>query len=122
MKDESGSSGSDCAWIDDVHLPLALWNSAYGWFGSMDSTEGIAPLIVAPQRLSVYPNPGDGRIMVDGVGTGELRVTDLYGRELFSVRHTSPATYTLSFLPDGFYLLQVVTAAGRFYQPLVIQH
>ena len=33
QKDESGNIGSDCAWIDDVRLPLALWDSAYGWFG-----------------------------------------------------------------------------------------
>lgn len=120
VKDESGSAGNDCAWIDDVCLPLALWDSAYGWFGD-SAVLGIAVADGAPFRI--YPNPCDGLLTVAGGATGTLSVNDIYGRMLYMAPYTEPATtYRLPSLPDGIYLLQVNSAAGRQYQTLVIRH
>lgn len=119
VKDDSGSGGSDCAWIDDVRLPLALWDSAYGWFGDSTMLDIEQP---AMPSLRIYPNPSLGTVTVDGGGQGELRVLDLYGRLCYSTHHTSPATYRLPFLPDGVYLLQLLTDKGRIHHTLVIHH
>ncbi|MBQ8703141.1 MAG: T9SS type A sorting domain-containing protein [Bacteroidales bacterium] len=119
VKDESGSAGSDCAWIDDVRLPLALWDSAYGWFGDSTRLGIVQPGLPS---LHVFPNPCNGTVTVDGGGQGELQVLDLYGRLCFSTRHVAPATYRFPSLPDGVYLLRLVTATGRAHQTLVIHH
>lgn len=121
VKDESGSEGEDCAWIDDVRLPLALWTSPYGWFGS-PSTEGIAPIASKSDNLRIFPNPSDGMVTVEGSADGMLQVFDLYGRIIYSTYHTSPSVHRLTFLPDGLYLLRVVTATGSIHQTLVIHH
>lgn len=119
VKDDGGSSGGDCAWIDDVRLPLALWDSAYGWFGDLGTLAVPAPDM---PMLQFYPNPGDGTLTVDGDAVGELHVLDLFGRVCFATRHTAPATYHLTALPDGVYLLQMLTAAGPIHHTLIIRH
>ena len=118
VKDDSGTGGSDCAWIDDVRLPLALWESPYGWFGDSTLLGMEQP---AMPSLRIYPNPSRGTVTVEGGGQDELRVLDLYGRLCYSAHHTSPATYRLPFLPDGIYLLQLLTATGPVYHTLIIR-
>lgn len=122
VKDESGAEGEDCVWIDDVRLPLALWDSAYGWFGDTATLDTHTLDAQSPTGLRVFPNPSNGTVTVDGVGDGTLRVLDLYGREVYSTHHTSPSTYRLPDLPDGLYLLQMVTSAGSLFHTLVIRH
>ena len=128
VKDESGSEGEDCVWIDDVRLPLALWDSAYGWF----SNEPLSTPNSELRTLKVYPNPSTGTVTVEGMENGTLQVFDLYGREVYSelrtigrTREYAPTTNPelhLEFLPDGLYLLRAVTAVGSLHQTLVIRH
>ena len=119
VKDESGSGGSDCAWIDDVRLPLALWDSAYGWFGT---NAGVEIRNTDVLSWCVYPNPCSGQLTVSGDEQGELSILDLYGRVRFAAHYISPTTYRLSFLPDGVYLLRMLTVAGPTYHTLIIRH
>ena len=120
VKDESVDAGSDCVWIDDVRLPLALWDSAYGWFGDT-AWLGIAQEATMPLALDIYPNPTTGTVIVKEVGL--LRLYDLYGREVYAETLRSPSsTLHLQFLPDGIYLLQVSAEKGIYNQKLIIQH
>lgn len=119
VKDESGSAGNDCAWIDDVRLPLAWWDAPYGWFGDTTSV-GIAD--VDPETLCIYPNPSRGTVTVKSSAPGRLQVTDLVGREVYSAQHDGYSTLRLDYLPDGIYLLQVTSAAGRSQHKLIIRH
>lgn len=103
VKDDSGSSGSDCAWIDDLTMPLALWDSAYGWFPPQ--TVGIEP--VTTHSVHVYPNPSDGIITVSGIEDNAfLRVLDVYGREVYSHKTPLSSPINLSVLHNGVYILQ----------------
>ena len=120
VKSEAGSEGSDCVWIDDVQLPLALWDSAYGWFDT--ATVGIAPAAEQP-GTTLYPNPTTGPVTLGSpLPIESLRVLDLYGRTLYSACNVAQPTFDFSALPDGIYLLQVVTAARQHHHTLVIHH
>ena len=123
LKDASGSAGSDCAWIDDVQLPHALWGAPYGWFG--DST---ALAVDTPgfnhSSLCLYPNPSQGTVIVDcgGRTLACLRVLDLYGRVLYSSTNTATTTLDLRHLPDGVYLIEAHTPTENLHQKLIIRH
>ena len=121
VKDESGSAGSDCVWIDDVRLPLALWDSAYGWFGDT-STLGIEEFGMWDTEFTIFPNPTTGMVTIEGAEGGMLRLLDLYGRVVYSTPIPRSSTLDLNFLPDGVYLLQVTAPRGTYNRKLIIQH
>lgn len=119
VKDESTSAGNDCVWIDDLQLPLALWDSAYGWFS--DSPLGLQPASPSPHP-TLHPNPSRGRMTVTVPGDGILRLTDLCGRLLMppTTVHPGSVTLTLDHLPDGLYLLLYTDQYGTDIQKLLI--
>ena len=109
VKDETGSEGSDCVWIDDVEFPLVLWDSAYG-------CEGTARLSLAPaaetSRAAVYPNPAGRQAFVALQNTGggvRLALTDIYGRTLMEkyADAASVVPIDLSAFGRGVYLLKI---------------
>ena len=105
VKDGSGSAGGDCVWLDDVRLPLALWDSAYGFPAS---SLGIGNCTRVTARYSVYPNPATDKVVIEGAAThAEVSLTDLYGREVYRCAVSLPTTLRLPALPDGLYLLRV---------------
>ncbi len=120
VKDESTSAGSDCVWIDDVGLPLALWDAPYGWFGD-PSTLGIGTANGEPQ-LHVSPNPTAGPITLGNRHAGSLRLLDLYGRCLYDTPVEPNATVDLTTLADGLYILLFRTHQGITIHKLIIQH
>lgn len=121
VKSESGVAGNDCAWIDDVRLPLALWDSAYGWFGTLDPL--ALPPDDKPTSIRIAPNPTTGNITVESATRGELQVMDLLGRTLYSVTlNNTITTLQLGFLPDGIYLLSVGTPTSFQRQKIIIRH
>ena len=122
VKDESDSRGSDCVWLDDVTLPLALWDSTYGWFGNHTSL-GIDNAQSSPlsAQLSIYPNPTTGVVTVEGIGT--LRILDLYGREVYSsMLNAQSSMLSLDFLPDGIYILHLADNCRHTTHKLIIRH
>jgi hypothetical protein len=123
LKDASGSAGSDCAWIDDVQLPHALWGAPYGWFGDSSMLAVDTPEFNrSPLRL--YPNPSQGTVIVDcgGRTLASLRVLDLYGRVLYSSTNIATTPLDLRHLPDGVYLIEAHTPTENLHQKLIIRH
>ena len=105
-KDGSQSSGSDCAWIDDVSLPCV---------GIMviedltDTTEvGVEDYELA--RATVYPNPTSEWINIESETPAQKIVLyDFNGRVVKAVNLAAANRYQMSMndLPAGFYLLQI---------------
>lgn len=112
VKDESGNVGSDCAWLDDVRLPLALWDSAYGWFGSVDDTGQVGISECTLQQPTLHPNP-TGRMVTLGAA-GEVTLTDLYGRTLLTTYTDGHAAIDLGQLPAGIYIV-TLRSGGTVY-------
>ena len=121
VKDDSVEQGSDCAWLDDVQLPMAVWDAPYGWFGSLPALAVESPEDESA-RFRVYPNPTTGRFGWSGEGVRRMTLRDLYGREVLTLEQPLPTTVDLSSLPDGLYLLQVATDHDTYHVKLLIRH
>ena len=121
VKDEGTSEGSDCAWIDDVRLPLALWDSAYGWFGD-PTTLGLEPAQTLTQETtSLYPNPADGKVDLVADGAVHCRVVDVMGREWFTAAFRDRLTIDVAGWPDGIYFV-TVRGNGLSVNKLIVRH
>lgn len=120
VKDGSDDAGSDCAWLDDIRMPLALWYTACGWFGVPDAL-GIVPTD-SLDRLDLYPNPTSGRVILRASQPGMLTVTDLMGRTVYSTQVAACDILDLSHLPDGIYLMQMLSPSGAANQKIIIRH
>lgn len=103
-KDESGTLADDCGWIDDLRLPLALWDSAYGWFGTIDEPQpqGIEDGLELRTNIDVYPNPVDRWLTIDA--PGEVTLTDVFGRTVYTSHTDGTAILDLGGLPAGIYI------------------
>lgn len=80
-------------------------------------------------RLTVYPNPGDGRtiqLRMEGVsGWLDLRLTDAAGRYILETSLPAPATGLLTVrpntpLPNGLYIVQLRTESGPISGKLIV--
>jgi hypothetical protein len=103
---------------------LALWDSAYGWFGNT-ATISITPTSdVYYQAFAVQPNPSRGNILLTGPTSCTLQVCDIYGRSVYKSQNPlePPATLSLDFLPDGLYLMTVATSDTHQHIKLIIRH
>ena len=99
VKDESDDAGLDCAWIDDVRLPLALWDSAYGYFAQAD---GVGIDTTAVTEIALFPNPTNGMFTLTGAAGSTVTLLDL------------------TSLPVGVYLLRLATAYGISTHKIII--
>ena len=117
VKDDSGNTGSDCAWIDDVQMPMAQWDSVYGWFGSFAVPLAIdTPVTSLEQTPTVTPNPTNGIVTI----TEALSITilDLYGRQRLTC--AGPVA-DLRALPAGSYIAVIDTGSTTVYKLIIKQ-
>lgn len=108
QKDHSTSRGSDCAWIDDISLPLAYWDAAAGW-ECVDSVLGVAE--ASPIRLlEAYPNPASAVVTLQAAEAMVVEVVDALGRPVaqMSLKPHLPHRWDVRHLPRGIYF-----ATGR---------
>lgn len=120
-KDESGDVGDDCAWLDDVRLPHARWDSLYGWFGPV--ADVAIDTAAAPTPWHLSPNPTSGLLTLHGPQPESLRLLDAAGRTL--VGPLSPAAMPLQLdlrgLPAGTYFVEVRTTTHTHLLKVLLQ-
>ena len=119
-KDVSDSEGEDCVWIDDIQIPLALWDTTYTW-DCINATVGIdnSPL---PASLTLYPNPATGLVWIEGPQDTEVRISDIMGRTLdsFIIRDCVPELWDASALQAGVYFATSNHDGHRITQKIII--
>jgi hypothetical protein len=79
-------------------------------------TTGSAQFNIADSRFSIYPNPAEGIIFVNGNSAGEtsISVFNLAGEEVKRISVNSfPQEVDLSSEPGGVYLLAIHDESGR---------
>ena len=123
IKDHADSDGSDCAWLDDMRLPLALWDSAYGWFGSTQI--GIsAPVHTETPVVVAYPNPADQHVMLFADEPATVTIYDLTGRAVSSINLEGDSRQRLATAtwPEGVYLIRIHASSTVSHHKLIIKH
>lgn len=124
-KDESTDQGADAVWIDDVQLPVVLWDSAYGCReGDAVSIDAVG-LSVAGKEITVYPNPSNGHVMVECATDRiqQLSIVDIFGRCVYALQdvQAEAVSLDLAFLPKGVYMVQVRLEEGIENRKLIIK-
>ncbi|MDD2983845.1 MAG: DUF4465 domain-containing protein [Crocinitomicaceae bacterium] len=78
---------------------FALDNMAY-------KTSTLSTKEIAQNEFAVYPNPFTSELNVKG-GNGDLTITDLTGKVVYTASHVTESTIDLSFLNQGMYVISV---------------
>lgn len=105
-KDYSQSSGSDCAWVDNVVFP------GFGTLApsdTVDSPSGIANFDFPTANVSVYPNPTSGQLTVNSnEAIQSIVIYDLSGRivEMQDVNAETTANLNVAHLNSGIYFIK----------------
>lgn len=106
-KDYSQSSGSDCAWIDNVVFP------GYGTLAPNDTVDssytGITNYNIPMANVSVYPNPTNGQLTVNSNEAIEsIVIYDLSGRivEMQDLNAVTTANLNVAHLNSGIYFIK----------------
>lgn len=107
-KDNSGSAGHDCVWVDDIQLPLALWDSLYAWSCDEDTTTvgiGSLPPYINHTSLTLYPNPAGDAVWLTAETAMTVTVNDMLGRRVATFHLTPgvPVRWDIHALPRGCY-------------------
>lgn len=121
-KDASGSQGSDCVWIDDIQVPLSLWDSAYAW-NCVTPTVGIEDLHSNSHlSLTIYPNPTMGEVWMEGLPGTAVSVTDAMGRTVatFTMDREASHCWNASALPAGIYFATSILRGQKNTQKIVL--
>ncbi|MBQ6742331.1 MAG: T9SS type A sorting domain-containing protein [Bacteroidales bacterium] len=108
-KDDSGSQGSDCVWIDDLQIPLAKWDTVYAW-DCLGPMTGIVDAQEAMTTINLYPNPAFGEVWFDCQTDADVRITDALGRILasFTLQQGETRRWDSSALPTGVYFATII--------------
>jgi hypothetical protein len=90
--------------------------------------KGTEPAVIEGQAFAVYPNPTTGVFIVElsSVTTGaNILITDMQGRTVATKalgKDVAPvATFNLSSLARGIYLIQVTDGDARYRSKIVVQ-
>lgn len=82
-------------------------------------TTGLQDNIIN-NKISIFPNPGNGKFMVEGIG--ELTITNLYGEAIISQKLINQrAEIDLTRQPKGIYLAKMVDGTTIHTERIVIQ-
>lgn len=126
-KDASGSQHDDCARIDDIRLPLALWQQPAGT--PMADTHALAiqqPEEQNSQPFTISPNPASTHIRIthDSKPVDRtLLLLDNLGRTVDKIkihRQTTSTQYSTTHLRLGTYTLVLHHSAGIYIQKMTV--
>ena len=125
QKDAALSEREDCARIDDLRLPLAIWEQPYGTSERDSSTVAIATT-EGKKPFRVYPNPSSGTICIEVDECPQSRyieVFDICGRmmdKIFIPSNCNSTQYFTTHLRFGVYTLVLHDQTGSHVQKLIV--
>ena len=123
QKDHSTSRGSDCAWVDDISLPLVYWDMPAGW-QCVDSTLGVPPSEFTSELLEVYPNPASEVVTFRAAETMTISVVDATGRQVTQLQllPNTPYRWVSKGLQLGVYFAQGQGLHGVSCKKIIIMN
>jgi hypothetical protein len=108
-KDYSQSAGSDCAWIDDVKLPMS------------GTVSGLNDIDV--KNVSMYPNPAKNDIQLNNLkDNSKIMIIDVMGRVRYNNKTNSSSCNLNLNLEQGMYYVVIKDNNEKVYstQKLII--
>ena len=129
VKDESGSDGDDCAWIDHIEWPLVAWTSECGWFGDSDTANNQADTNLAltslwgAERWAMNPNPATSNVLFTVPEPCTITLFDLVGNRLDELKIEkidTPTQYFTTKLRYGIYIVTFKNAGNTITKKLSI--
>lgn len=113
---------------------LYYHHTQYGcWSGGYSISAGgnccINPLTTSisentgAMNLVVTPNPSNGNFFValpDGISTGEIRIYNMLGEEIRSIKTSASMNISLEGEAAGIYLVKMLTEKGIYSQRIVV--
>ncbi len=106
-KDYSASSGSDCAWIDNIIFP------GMGTMCVEDTQDNVGMDDFSTLTTSIYPNPTSGMLHIAcSEPVQEVVIYDLSGRQISQQHASGDSQVSLNVhnLTDGIYFVRIITA------------
>ena len=124
-------STPSCNYLNTLYFPDANTGYAAGDNGAIlniknGTTSVDEKSVQTGPRVTVYPNPSDGKVTVE-IKRGQtdrmdISIFDLQGRQLFHKAFLSnTANLDLGLVAKGLYLLKVQTRQGFEYQKIVLR-
>ena len=89
-----------------------------------ESTEEVVSIIVtdieenAAENISVYPNPTNGQLNVNGNGMMHITMSNLLGQSMLETTANGSTTLDLSRYESGMYLIRIETESGITVQKI----
>ena len=102
QQDDMGNYSQWC--IDESVLPNGL--PVLSWFADILSVEENE---VSSDCISIYPNPAEGKVTIDGFEVAEVQVYNALGQML---RSSKGNAISVSGLTQGLYLLRITDEKG----------
>lgn len=103
--DQQDNKGNYSQWcIDESVLPNGL--PVLSWFADILSVEENE---VSSDCISIYPNPAEGKVTIDGFEVAEVQVYNALGQML---RSSKGNAISVSGLTQGLYLLRITDEKG----------
>lgn len=104
-------------WEQSIHSGSLMLRPCFG----QAATIGIDTAEHGNNTVRLYPNPADKQVTIGGIGDGSLvTLYDLQGRRLLDTKGSTVAT---ADLPDGMYIVRIVTRNGSLHtKKLIIRH
>ena len=127
QKDASGSEHDDCARIDNIQLPFALWTRPSGT-PEADTTLSIpnTPSPFASVAFTLHPNPTSEAVTISlpsSANTQTLLIYDIYGRLIDKIKiqpNFTTTQYFTTHLRLGTYTLVLHTGTGTYTQKMTV--
>lgn len=122
-KDASTSQYEDCAYIDDLQLPLATWSEPFG-ISERDTETAQIQNISAP-ALRLFPNPAQEVVTLEFPVSQNAHIEfyDALGRkvdEIIIKDYATSTQYSTQHLRLGIYSLVLRTHAGTSIQKMIV--
>ncbi len=123
----------DPTWTSDRGLIVPTRDTIVGYVWDsclvLDQTVGLEPVPrTTSGNFSLFPNPASGQINIEYDGSGGIRavgIFDLEGRPLVQKQFDSGQAVIrldLGELPDGWYILKMVTGRETHARKIIISH
>ena len=126
QKDAALSEREDCAYLDDLRLPLALWEHPYGT-SERDSSLTVIRPIAGNEAFNIYPNPAKEKVSIAVEQCPQPRYIELFdmcGRlvdKIFIPSYCNSTQYFTTSLRLGVYLLVMHNQSGSNHiQKLIV--